>query len=677
MNRLPVFHSLFSVVLCGFATVSAAPAPTPPDERAIAAFVAAGRTEARAEWWGFDPADSTAALQAAIDSGARKLLIGNLGAPWITDELQLASDQEIVFEKGVVVQAKRGAFKKPTSSLFSAWDKKNITLTGHDATLKMWKQDYDDATQYKHAEWRHVLNFHSCANVRISGLTLADSGGDGIYLGVARRDAPCSDFVIKDVRCVNNYRQGISVISARNLLIERCLLKDTSGTPPMAGIDFEPNHPSEELVNCVMRDCVSENNLGDAYVLYLRPLNASSRPISVRIENCRAIGCRSSARFVTGNETDAAGVTGTMEFVRCTFEGSKDAGIAIGDHPATGARVSFVDCQILNAAVGEPGKTPVELSSRANGSADIGNLSFANLTITDPLDRLPMSYHDMSGGVGLHDITGTLVVKRGGETVTHTLTPKLIAEWMPFRSFKQIARMDMRGLRLVPALPDVSPDGKPRSRARQRGLSEWLLWAEAGEKAAFTVAVHAVGKSAPGTSSVTLLTPSGKRTKLKEAATGEETSYEFTATETGAHKIVCDPKSATATVHSAAHRVCLYSESASIHFLGTTGRYFFWVPTGTKEFAVKVAGENAGERVKAALYDPAGKLVEEMGDISQAHQFVAAPRDASAGEIWSLQLDRPGSGVLEDFHVRLQGVPPLLSHNPESLLKPTKEAAAP
>ena len=38
--------------------------------------VEAGKlTEARADWWGFDPADSTRQLQAAIDYGAKKLVI--------------------------------------------------------------------------------------------------------------------------------------------------------------------------------------------------------------------------------------------------------------------------------------------------------------------------------------------------------------------------------------------------------------------------------------------------------------------------------------------------------------------------------------------------------------------------------------------------------------------------
>ena len=630
------------------------------------------RKEARAAWWGFDPADSTAALQAAINSGARKLVVENTGAAWITDKLQLASNQEIVFEKGVVVQAKRGAFKGTGDSLFSASSKTNITLTGYGATLKMWKQDYDDKSQYQHAEWRHVLDLHSCARVRVAGLTLADSGGDGIYLGVSRKGVPCSDVTIRDVACVNNYRQGISVISARNLLIETCVLKETGGTAPEAGIDFEPNDPSEELSNCVMRNCVSENNRGDAYTFYLRSLRAGSKPISVRIENCRSTGCRRSACFVTGNDSETAGVKGAMDFIHCKFESGQQAGIVVGDKPASGAAVSFVNCRIINAATNQPATAPISLSSSSSAADEFGNIRFANCTITDTLNRQPMSYHDMSGGAGLRDITGTLVVKQGGKSVKHALTPKLIAEWMPHRSFKQITKFAARDFRFEPALPDAKPDANRRCVARQRELSEWLLWADAGQPAAFTVLIRPVGKGAPRPAPVTLVAPSGKLTKLKDAEGEGETAYSFQADETGAHKIVCDPRNWTATVNSATQRVCIYSTNGSIHFLGTTGEFFFWVPAGVKEFAVKVSGDNAAERIKAALRDPAGHTVEEKDSIAEAHQFIARPKSESAGEIWSLRLDKPAIGIVEDFHVQLQGVPPVFSHTRESLLKPAK-----
>ena len=82
---------------------------------------------------------------------------------------------------------------------------------------------------------------------------IEQTGGDGIYLGSAPKQIPNRQVTIRRVDCNANHRQGISVISAEDLLIEDCQLRHTDGTAPMAGIDFEPNHPADFLVNCVVR----------------------------------------------------------------------------------------------------------------------------------------------------------------------------------------------------------------------------------------------------------------------------------------------------------------------------------------------------------------------------------------------------------------------------------------
>ena len=177
--------------------------------------VAAGELkEARASWWGFDKEDATSALQAAIRSQVPRLIVDNMGAPWITDKLACVSGQEIVFEAGVEVLAKKGAFMGKSDALFSLTCVTNVTLRGPGATLRMRRADYD-APPYAKAEWRHVLSIKSSAGIKVLGLTLAESGGDGIYLGCVRSELPCRDIVIRDVVCDRNYRQEIGRASCR------------------------------------------------------------------------------------------------------------------------------------------------------------------------------------------------------------------------------------------------------------------------------------------------------------------------------------------------------------------------------------------------------------------------------------------------------------------------------
>jgi hypothetical protein len=393
--------------------------------------VASGEVKmAVASWWGFDAEDSTDALQAAIDSGAKKLIIDGPGKPWIVRPITLAGNQEIVFRKGVEVVAKRGEFKGKGDCLFRADDKQNITLNGYDATLRMWRSDYA-APPYEDAEWRHTLSLKSCSNIKVYGLTLADSGGDGIYLGTATRGVTNKNIHIKDVTCERHYRQGISVITAENLLIENTVMRETGGTNPQAGIDFEPNRPDERLVNIVMRNCTTERNKGDGYLFYLGFMDATSEPVSVRFENCRSIGDNaSSTRVITGNAPEKA-VRGRIEYVNCAFEGSGKAGITLSSIPLGRFQVHFTGCSVLDSAQSRPETTPIVFQSREDAVRPIGGIEFVNCTVRDPLERNLMSYAPKAGSVPVVGVMGTIILERNGKRQTIEITPERLREWIP------------------------------------------------------------------------------------------------------------------------------------------------------------------------------------------------------------------------------------------------------
>jgi len=272
------------------------------DPKAVQEVLAGERRVASAAWWGFDERDATDSLQAAIRSGAGKLVVPNLGKPWIVRPLFLESDQEIVFEDGAVIMALQGAFLGKGDSLLTARDKDNITLCGPGASLVMRKQDYRQPP-YAKAEWRNCLSLRGCRNVKVQGLRLASSGGDGIYIGRGTGERiACRDITIEHVTCEDHYRQGISVITAENLLIEGCTLAGTEGTNPQAGIDFEPNHPDELLVNCVLRGCDIQDNAGYGILMYFGALRAETEPLSITIEQCRVRDNGRGALAVIGAE---------------------------------------------------------------------------------------------------------------------------------------------------------------------------------------------------------------------------------------------------------------------------------------------------------------------------------------------------------------------------------------
>lgn len=665
--------ALLALVLA--ATCSPAPAAEVQVNRQAIEDVRSGKIKvAQAAWWGFDPADATAALQAAILSGAEKVVVAKMPGPWIVDRIELAGNQEVFFEPGVVVLAKKGAFRGTSDSLFSAWGKSGIKLTGPGATLQMRRADYD-GPEYKKAEWRHVLSFRGCTDVTVTGLTLAESGGDGIYLGAGRGGEPNRNVVIRRVVCDRNYRQGISVITAEDLLIEDCVLKDTAGTPPAAGIDFEPNAATERLVRCVMRKCTIENNQGYALHIYARPLNGTSAPVSIRIEDCVTRGTNARSASIVTSCGPSGAVKGAIEFVRCRFEDEGRAGINIGSKPPGGVKLKFDRCTLADPSDKPAAAAPFVFSTRPGDLENAGGVEFVDFTLRERTER-PLMRYDDAIGLRLLDVSGTLIVERGERRTILTLDQKLIDQWFPFDPVTAIRPVALQGLRLEPA-GGANPAVPPKlPHHRLRGEATWLVYSAQGETVLLRLAYERVGRYEGKPLAVQVLSPVGKPVQRATIELGQEAECRFTAGETGVFTVACEPGSNTARMVLSSHPVSIAGNRGLVHLLGTTGEFFFWVPPGRGEFGLRVRGEGEGERVSAAVLDAAGKRPWERANVGAPQSFHATRDAAAPGEVWRLQLARPTAGVLEDVYVDLRGLPPVLGFTPQTLLRPAADGAA-
>ena len=413
MKRLTLLTIAVLVGLSGCATFRGAMSIDAPNQRAIEEVASGKRQEANAAWWGFTEEDSTKCLQAALDSGARTVVVPKMYAPWTVTPLTLGSDIEVVFEPGVVVMAKKGEFKGRGDSLFRATNQRNITLRGQDAVLRMRKADYQ-SDAYERAEWRMCLSLSGCTGLHIEGLHLESSGGDGIYLGATTEQPYCKDVVIRNVVCHDNHRQGISVIGAENLLIEDCVLSNTGGTSPEAGIDLEPNHDSEKLVNCIIRRCVMVGNDGAGVLLYLKNLSKATAPVSVYVEDCLMRNNKDAGIAIGAVKDD--GPQGVIEFRNCTIDGSGWAGAYVYDKSAQNVRVRFVDCTWRNVWPNIDPKrdgpqVPLLINlARPQLTEGQGGIDFVDCHVYDDKDRPVLVAEEGKSAFGLRDVTGTITV---------------------------------------------------------------------------------------------------------------------------------------------------------------------------------------------------------------------------------------------------------------------------
>jgi len=357
---------------------------------------------ANVAWWGFDLLDSTESIQGAIHSGAKTVIIPNVGRPWIVRPIRLASNQTIVLEQGVVIMAKENAFQGMYDCLFLGLEVDNVELRGYGAVLRMRKADYA-GSHYRKSEFRHTLSFRGASNVKILGLTLQSAGGDGIYLGPTWDDRriPCRNIEIRECICDDNHRQGISVISAEALRIEKCVFRNTDGTRPKAGLDLEPANARDVLQDIVIRDCVSEANKGAGFLVNLARLDASSKPVSILFDKCvvrSSYGPSIRAHVGTGTR-------GAVEFRDCECFDTTYPGLFIEWEKPSSATLRFVRCRWERVARRRTHR-PLSLTVAARA----GRVEFESCRVIDDRPRPFVYVHDKSVTPSVPNIHGDIVV---------------------------------------------------------------------------------------------------------------------------------------------------------------------------------------------------------------------------------------------------------------------------
>lgn len=413
---------------------------------------------ARASWWGFDAADSTASLQAAIDSGVPGLVIDALPEPWVVTPLRVSgNNRKIVFEKGATIVAKPGAFCGQRDFLLDVNGVTNLLLRGA-GTLRMRRDDYTKPP-YERSEWRYALAVHNSRGVRIEGLTVAESGGDGLCIW-----GRSGDVSVRNCTFDRNFRQGISVADVENLTIENCILSNTAGTAPAAGIDLEPDRATEKLVNVVIRNCQMKGNQGSGIQICLNQLRKSGAPVSVLVEDCKTEGNANGTGVIL--TTTGEPVLGEVRFRRVVFSNEKGAGIGFENKPANALRFVFENCRIENACTQGDGNRPdVQFYPPHWDDALPDQVVFDGLQVVQPKPRPWLGLVRESFGTRPKSFTGRVTVSAPGQAKeTISLDEAYFARLMPlpegdrplprheidFRETKVVDRAPGRMVELTP-----------------------------------------------------------------------------------------------------------------------------------------------------------------------------------------------------------------------------------
>ena len=204
--------------------------------------------------------DDTAAIQAAIDKVAGKN--GTVLVPDGTYLVDAVGDNRLALKNDMTLRLSKGATIKAipnASEIYSV-----LTISGVSNVAVMGGTLEGDRDQHggKAGEWGMGIRVNRGAKrVMIGDMTIKDMWGDGVYI----QDA--SDVSICSITADHNRRQGMSIIKADGLTVLNSVFRNTRGTRPSAGIDFEPDEPTDRITNVRIQDSKFIDNEGAAILI--------------------------------------------------------------------------------------------------------------------------------------------------------------------------------------------------------------------------------------------------------------------------------------------------------------------------------------------------------------------------------------------------------------------------
>lgn len=596
---------------------------------------------AHLSWWGFDAEDSTALIQDAINTKVETLVIDKMESPWNTKPLHLRSGLTIVFADGAVLQAKRGEYKEGWASVLNIEDCEDVVIRGEGkgGIVRMWKQDYANKELYAKAEWRCCIFLVGGRRIRIENMELRESGGDGILIHHLRKaeGGLAEDLVIRKVRCIDNYRQGISISCGRNILIEDCVLNDTIGTPPEAGIDLESNgdYSDEMMRNIVIRNCKMSGNHGQGILISVTRMDTrTTGPLDILVENCEItdnylgdIAFGSRTRWPREHELKGDVVFRNLTLSNKVHNHKRRFPIGLEMDVGDQAHLLFENMKVTRGPCDMPAVYVTFCSP--TGEKPQMNLEFRNVEFTDtPPEKIVWAFD--------HSFTGDASWISG---VPYTSAP--IKQVAPFAGT---------------VAPPLEKEGKESyTELYQVFEPNFWVYGEAGSKGEITLKYRNIGRSRNAV--VTFVSPSGERTKLGTLKPNETIAFPFELKESGYSRIEVRAHFACVAMVSSTLPAGIAMQGNQTDLLDTTGDVYFTVPENSQDFAVRVWGRSNILWIGAELYTPDGTLVWDVPATTQA-QFDPTPEQRAMAGVWHLKFKKPTKGLLAKYHFALPGLPP-------------------
>ena len=218
-----------------------------------------------------------------------KSVVVEPGTYFISGDLSCMPSQEIEGNGATIKCLNKGI----CVSISSDGDSPISDVTLYNLNLVGSKPDYNDKTEY----W-HGINISYAENITIECVNISYCRGDGIYIGGLQKEEGdnriSKDIRLKNVKCLKNYRQGMSITRGKNIYVEGSSFSGTSGTLPYCGVDIEPNISLKtgvfnECENIIFSKCIFEDNDNPGLMISAKNYNSGAYDKMIKnivVEDC-------------------------------------------------------------------------------------------------------------------------------------------------------------------------------------------------------------------------------------------------------------------------------------------------------------------------------------------------------------------------------------------------------
>lgn len=193
--------------------------------------------------------------------------------------IRLKSQMNLIMAEGAVLQAVGNSSRNYHVLLASSVSQ--VKISGGQIRGERYEHDGSSG-----GEWGMGIGIYDSKNVQVTGTTVTDCWGDGIYLGStheADQTGGCRDITIQNCELSGNRRNNLSIVCADDVTVEGCTFRNARGTSPEYGIDIETNISANPCERIRIKDSLFEGN-GQAAIGIVN--NADD----VRVEGCTLKG---------------------------------------------------------------------------------------------------------------------------------------------------------------------------------------------------------------------------------------------------------------------------------------------------------------------------------------------------------------------------------------------------